>query len=1071
MRCLDADVAAIDSGGIRHAQIFVGRKSLVVDIYGLKKQSHFVNSLLDNIRQRGAMDTLISDSSALEISQRVMDVLRHLMIGSWQSTPYMQQQNFAERRWKDIKRLTNWIMGYKGVPADCWLLALEYVADVMNLTAVESLNWRTPLECLTGQTPDTSILLLFVFFDKVYYTPDGKPSFPSGTTEEKGRMVGFSKNVGHAMTFKVLTDDTRKVLHKCLIRRIDEPNRRLDPDPPTPYPAIIRSLSDDAVPEGSDDLPTLPTLSEIDSDAIFEKADRERLKSSRSHGEQENGESDDVPELMPRSNDDLELDPPQVDLKRTVLMPPKEDGQRFRAQIIERVQEYHKNLDKARQANPKYRVLVGHDDGEKWEEIVAYNDLMNLITDNDSVDGVWNFRKIKSHQGPLLPSDKRYKGSRWNVLVEWETGECSLEPLHALQQQKALCGLYAREHGLLEEPGWKQFKKYAKRTKVLTRLVNQAKLHSYRTAPFYQHGYLVPRNHDQAMDLDAKNNNTFWADSELLELSQIIDYNTFRDQGLHMPGPADHKKITVHFAYAVKHDGRHKARLVAGGHLTETPLDSVYSSVATIRGIRMIMFLAELNGLQTWNTDIGNAYLESYTQEKIYIVAGKEFACVGLEGHTLIVNRALYGLKSSGLRWHELFSDVMRQMGFFPSKADHDIWMKDMGDHYDYIVAYVDDLLVASKNPSAYTDELQQRFGFKLKGTGPASYHLGVDYFRDADGVLCMAPKKYVDKLIDAYVRMFGTKPKQVGSPLENGDHPEMDDSIELEIDDIKKFQTMIGSLQWVVQIGRFDITTAVMTLSSFRANPRQGHLDRVKRIYGYLYKMRNATIRIRTEEPDYSELPEKIYDWEQSVYAGAEELMPHDAPAPLGKPVVMTTYVDANLYHDLTNGKSVTGVLHLFNKTVIDWYSKKQSTVETATYGAEFVAARTAMEQIIDLRIELRYLGVHVKGSTMMFGDNESVVNSSSMPHARLHKRHNALSFHKVREGIAASIAKFHHVRSGDNPADLLSKQWGHKTAWPTLQPLLFWEGDTMDLVPDDSHDSTSSNERGVKEVSFSED
>ena len=181
-----SDVAAIDSGGIRHAQIFVGRKSLVVDIYGLKKQSHFVNALLDNIRQRGAMDTLISDSAALEISQRVMDVLRHLMIGSWQSTPYMQQQNFAERRWKDIKRLANWIMGYKGVPADCWLLALEYVADVMNLTAVESLNWRTPLECLTGQTPDTSILLLFVFFDKVYYTPDGKPSFPSGTTEEKG---------------------------------------------------------------------------------------------------------------------------------------------------------------------------------------------------------------------------------------------------------------------------------------------------------------------------------------------------------------------------------------------------------------------------------------------------------------------------------------------------------------------------------------------------------------------------------------------------------------------------------------------------------------------------------------------------------------------------------------------------------------------------------------------------------------------------------------------------------------------------------------------------------------------
>ena len=102
-------------------------------------------------------------------------------------------------------------------------------------------------------------------------------------------------------------------------------------------------------------------------------------------------------------------------------------------------------------------------------------------------------------------------------------------------------------------------------------------------------------------------------------------------------------------------------------------------------------------------------------------------------------------------------------------------------------------------------------------------------------------------------------------------------------------------------------------------ANPRQGHLDRCKRIYGYLSKMRNAVVRVRTEEPDYSAIPKKVYDWEQSVYAGAEEVIPEEAPIPLGKPVVMTTFVDANLYHDLVNGRSVTGILHLFNKTVID--------------------------------------------------------------------------------------------------------------------------------------------------------
>jgi hypothetical protein len=102
-------------------------------------------------------------------------------------------------------------------------------------------------------------------------------------------------------------------------------------------------------------------------------------------------------------------------------------------------------------------------------------------------------------------------------------------------------------------------------------------------------------------------------------------------------------------------------------------------------------------------------------------------------------------------------------------------------------------------------------------------------------------------------------------------------------LDDIKKFQSMIGALQWVIQIGRFDINTAVMMLSSFRANPSLSQLNRCKHIYGYLYKMRNAAIRIRVDKPDYSALPTKVYDWEQSIYARAEELIPDDNPIPLG--------------------------------------------------------------------------------------------------------------------------------------------------------------------------------------------
>ena len=129
-------------------------------------------------------------------------------------------------------------------------------------------------------------------------------------------------------------------------------------------------------------------------------------------------------------------------------------------------------------------------------------------------------------------------------------------------------------------------------------------------------------------------------------------------------------------------------------------------------------------------------------------------------------------------------------------------------------------------------------------------------------------------------------------------------------------------------------------------------------------------------------------------------------------------------------------------NGTPIDWYSKCQATVETATYGSEFVAAHIATDQIIDLRITLRYLGVPVEGSSILFGDNKSVVTSSTIPHSGLNKRHNALSYHRVCEAIAAKVLKFFHIEGSANPADVLSKHTGHADAWPLIQPLLFWRG-----------------------------
>jgi hypothetical protein len=138
-----------------------------------------------------------------------------------------------------------------------------------------------------------------------------------------------------------------------------------------------------------------------------------------------------------------------------------------------------------------------------------------------------------------------------------------------------------------------------------------------------------------------------------------------------------------------------------------------------------------------------------------------------------------------------------------------------------------------------------------------------------------------------------------------------------------------------------------------------------------------------------------------------------------------LSPYGDANLMHDVTTGKSVAGILHLINETPLYWYSKKQATLETATYGSEFVAACICIEQIINLCSTLRYLGVPIREKNFMFGDNKSVVDSSMELHAKFHKHHTMLSFHHVREAIVSGIMGFHFIPGEHNHADILSKHW----------------------------------------------
>ena len=253
------------------------------------------------------------------------------------------------------------------------------------------------------------------------------------------------------------------------------------------------------------------------------------------------------------------------------------------------------------------------------------------------------------------------------------------------------------------------------------------------------------------------------------------------------------------------------------------------------------------------------------------------------------------------------------------------------------------------------------------------------------------ASKKYIDKMVGTYVRLFGSKPTTRGlSPLKKGGHPELYMSKFLGSEETQQYQLLVGAMQWTISIaGCMDITMAVMTMSSFHAIPHQGHLECVKHTYGYLAKMDSVEIHVLTDKPDYSELDEVICNLAKTVMSMVTCQRCPPPPPMISENlseilVKLPHYFDANLYHDMVNGCSVMGILHLFNKTPINWYSKKQPGYHWTTHYLWIGIHCNCMccgDQVIDLCLTLCNLSIPIAPiheKSYMFGNNKTVIDSS---------------------------------------------------------------------------------------------
>jgi hypothetical protein len=304
----------------------------------------------------------------------------------------------------------------------------------------------------------------------------------------------------------------------------------------------------------------------------------------------------------------LAKDPPNTRVPQFTpeefLHNPEPDGETLRASVVRKIEEQDAE---AKILGVKFLVTVGENE---YNEIITYNELCDIVEkqiedENDLNEGlsdeeraivedVFSFRGIAGHDGPLTPKYAKYNGSMWNLLVHWEDDTQTWEPLTIIAKDDPVSvASYGKANDLLNEPGRKRLKNLVRREKKLKRMLKSARLSSGKRVPKYKIGVRIPNGYSEVNYLDSLDQNTKWKDGSLKEIDLLNDYKCFKDDGKHTPTPKGYQRIRLIWVFDVKQDLRRRARLVAGGHMTEPIKKVLYSGVVSLRSFRIWVCLRE----------------------------------------------------------------------------------------------------------------------------------------------------------------------------------------------------------------------------------------------------------------------------------------------------------------------------------------------------------------------------------------------------------------------------------------------------------------------------------------------
>lgn len=177
-------------------------------------------------------------------------------------------------------------------------------------------------------------------------------------------------------------------------------------------------------------------------------------------------------------------------------------------------------------------------------------------------------------------------------------------------------------------------------------------------------------------------------------------------------------------------------------------------------------------------------------------------------------------------------------------------------------------------------------------------------------------------------------------------------------------------------------------SLASMIAFPREDHLREVNHMFISLESKHNAVIVFGPTVQEIDELSFQDQDWSATIYGDCKEDKYSIAPLPRGLGFIVRAFVDSDYAGDCITRRSRTGFLIVLNNAPIYWYSKKQTSIEISSFRAEFVVMKLSCEYIRGLGYKLRMIGIPIDLPSYLFGDNQSVLSYTSLPHSKLKKK-----------------------------------------------------------------------------------